>query len=388
MKKTIFAALLFFVYAGIFAQTNSDNKPVITLNGFISTTAFVQDQAFKFGNGQNASYVNTDYSDGKLIKGFDVRNTRLTCNIKGPEFGKSWKTSAVIETDLFGGFNGNSTFSASQQYFRIRLAYFDLAKGDFKLRIGQAWSPMFGNPTVSLSHLAFPLGYGSAGFLGWRFPGVQAFYSIAKDEPLNFRVDAALFSGSWNEPGTSPDFLNPGSLGFPQFELRLNMLSKNSNLYIVGHLDRKDLSKIDTSINSNLNGMALEIGGKTKISGFMVQGNFYLGQNIGHQFGSITQLPTIKQDLRSFGGWIQLGYELTPHWGVYGFYGFEKVDKDQALKAFSNPRTKHQLINMMLKYTAEPFSFGVEFLNSKLIQGSNDTEFDGNQISASALYKF
>lgn len=76
-----------------------------------------------------------------------------------------------------------------------------------------------------------------------RFPGMEisgntGFYSIAKDSPVNFRVDGAIFSGSWNEPG-SPDFVNPGNLGFPQFEIRLNMLSKNSNLYIVGHYDKK-----------------------------------------------------------------------------------------------------------------------------------------------------
>ena len=175
-----------------FSQT-TENKISFNLSGFVSTTAFVQDQEFKFGNGQNAAYVNSNYDSGKLIKGFDVRNTRLTLNIKGPDVLKNWKSSAVFEVDLFGGFNGNSTFSASQQYLRIRMAYIDLTKGNFKLRLGQAWSPMFGNPTVSLSHLAFPLGYGSAGFLGWRYPGFQAFYTIAKDSPVNFRIDASCF---------------------------------------------------------------------------------------------------------------------------------------------------------------------------------------------------
>ncbi len=389
MKNFFLFAFTFFSIISI-AQT-TENKISVSLSGFVSTTAFVQDQDFRFGNGQNASFVNSDYEGDKLIKGFDIRNTRLTCSIKGPDVLKNWKSSAVFEVDLFGGFNGNSTFSASQQYFRIRLAYVDLLKGNFKLRIGQAWSPMFGNPTVSLSHLAFPLGYGSAGFLGWRYPGVQAFYSIAKDEPLNFRVDAALFSGSWNEPGTSPDFKNPGNLGFPQIEMKFNAFWKNSNLYVVGHFDKKELETIDKKENSALNGVAVELGGKTKIGGFLMQGNIYSGKNIGHQFGSITQLPAIKQDLSSSGGWFQLGYDLTQHWGIFGFIGFEYVDKDEALKAFPSPlvpRTKHQLVNFMVKYTAEPVSFGFEFMNSKLTLGSDDKEWNGNQLSASALYKF
>lgn len=387
MKK--YAGLLLIMLIGTALSSQAvENKVTFNLSGFVSATAFVQDQAFKFGNGQNASYVFTNYESGKLIKGFDIRNTRLTCTVKGPDVFKDWKSSAVIETDLFGGFNGTSTFSASQQYFRIRMAYVDLVKGNLKLRFGQAWSPMFGNPTVSLSHVAFPLGYGSAGFLGWRYPGIQAFYSIAKDSPVNFRVDGAIFSGSWNEPG-SPDFVNPGNLGFPQFEIRLNMLSKNSNLYIVGHYDKKDLAAIDKDEKSELNGLAVELGGKTKIGGFMMQGNVYTGKNIGHQFGSITQLPAIKQDLSSIGGWFQLGYDLTQHWSLYGFIGFENVDKDQAVKAFIPlvPRTRHQLVNFMVKYTAEPVSFGLEFMNSKLTL-ADDKELTGNQFALSGMYKF
>lgn len=388
--KGSFIFLLVFVGFVSFAQT-SDNKVSVNLSGFVSTTAFAQDQEFKFGNGQNAAYVNSNYESGKLIKGFDVRNTRLTLNIKGPDVLKNWKSSAVFEVDLFGGFNGNSTFAASQQYLRIRMAYIDLAKGNFKLRLGQAWSPMFGNPTVSLSHIAFPLGYGSAGFLGWRYPGFQAFYTIAKDSPVNFRIDAAVFSGSWNEPGTSPDFKNAGNLGFPQMELKFNAFWKNSNVYLVGHYDKKDLAAIDKDEKSELDGLALEMGGKTKIGGFMMQGNIYTGKNIGHQFGSITQLPAIKQDLSSYGGWFQLGYDLTQHWSIFGFVGFEHVDKDQALKAFPSPavpRTRHQLLNFMLKYTAEPVSFGFEFMNSKLTLGDNDQEWTGNQFALSGLYKF
>ena len=387
MKKYFSLLLLLFLVNLLFSQT-TENKVSIKLNGFVSTTAFVQDQAFKFGNGQNASFVNSDYDSGKLIKGFDMRNTRLTCKINGPEILKGWKSSAVLETDLFGGYSGNSAFSASQQYFRIRLAFADLEKGNLKFRLGQAWSPMFGNPTISMSHIAFPLGYGSAGFLGWRFPGLQAFYSIAKDSPVNFRIDAAVFSGSWNEPGTSPDFINAGSLGFPQFEVRFNVLTKNSNLYVVGHFDKKDLAAIDNDEKSELDGMAVELGGKTKVGGFLFQGNIYTGKNIGHQFGSITQLPSIQQDLNSYGGWLQLGYDFSKNWSVFGFYGFENVDKDQALKAFANPRTKHNLMSFMLKYSAEPFSIGLEYLNSNLTFGEEDTEWNGNQFALSGLYKF
>lgn len=389
MKKLLFIAIALIIGNGIRSQDKAEDlKPSFSLSGFVSATAFVQDQEFRFGNGQNASYVNSNYDGGKLIKGFDIRNTRLTAAYRGPKVFGGWATSAVLETDLFGGFFGSSAFSASQQYFRIRLAFFDIAKGDLRIRIGQAWSPMFNNPPVSLSHVAFPLGYGSAGFIGWRYPGVQAFYSINSGSAINFRLDAAIMNGSWNEPGASPNLMNPGNLGFPQFELKFSMFSGTSNLYVLLHYDQKELAPAGSSDKSQLNGQALQFGAKTKINGLLLQGSLYTGKNIGHQFGSITQLPATNQDLSSMGAWLQIGYDINKNWGVFGFIGFEDVDKEQALKAFADPRTKHQLMNFMIKYTDEPISFGLEYMNSKLTFGPDDEQWEGNQFAFSTLYRF
>ena len=79
---------------------------------------------------------------------------------------------------------------------------------------------------------------------------------------------------------------------------------------------------------------------------------------------------------------------LTKKFGVYAFYGSEKVNHDDAVAVFSNPRTKHNLYNFMLKYNLRKAAIGLEWLHSSLIYGSTDKNIQGNQISLSALYKF
>ena len=389
MKKIL---LVLFAFV-LLNSGNSQNvipggKETIKIKGFISATAFMQDQSFKFGNGQNAEWVNSSYAEGKWINGFDIRNTRMTFIFNGPDLIKKWKMGGAMEFDFFGGYNGSSTFSAQQPMLRLRLAYMDFVHDNLRIRLGQAWTPMFGNVPVSLSHIAFPLGYGSAGFIGWRFPGVYSYYNLNdKDSPIQMSVDAALFNDSWNGTGAT-NFESAGNLGLPQFEMKFNVKAKNWSIYLVGHYDKKDFGSIDSKEHDYLDGIAGEVGAKIKLNKFLIQGNGYTGKNIGQQFGAMTQLQNEAKDLSSYGAWVQAGYELTQNWSVYAFYGFENVDKDQAKELFESPRTEHYLMIYMLKYSIGPTSLSIEYLNSKLIYGSLDEERKGNQISFSGMYKF
>ena len=106
--------------------------------------------------------------------------------------------------------------------------------------LGQAWTPLFGNVPVSLSHIAFPLGYGSAGDVGWRFPGIYMYYKFDSNSSTHVGLDAAVFEGSWSGPGNNVNFGTAGNSGTPQFEVRLNLNSKISEgtdfkAYVVGH---------------------------------------------------------------------------------------------------------------------------------------------------------
>ncbi len=388
--------MLFMVWllaAGMYAQNVvPGGKETIKLKGFVNFTAFMQDQNFKFGNGQKAEWVVAPTSDSKQwLNGFDVRNSRITMVFNGPKNKDTyWTYGGVLEMDFFGGFVGNSLFAAQMPMPRLRLAYVDLVHNRTRIRLGQAWTPMFGNVPVSLSHIAFPLGYGNAGFVGWRFPGIYVYQGIGdKDAGIKMRLDLALFSGAWNGPGSNTNFLTAGNLAMPQMEAKLNLKGSGWSAYIVGHMDQKDLEPLESDKNAILKGLAAEFGAKYNQNGLLIQGNFYTGKNIGQQFGAITQVQDTLADLHSHGAWAQLGYSFDKKWSVYAFYGMDKVNKDEALAIFANPRTQHVLTDFSVKYNLDAqAAVSLEWLHSNLTYGPKDDTAQGNQISFSILYKF
>src|SRR3989442_15894328 len=146
----------------------------LTISGFISASMFADRGLFgRFGQGQNAELAAAvQPTTDKLVTDGDVRNTRINFTFSaGPVLGK-WAPKATLESDFFGAFNGAPPFGDEQPQFRVRFAYVDLGNGRTTVRIGQFWSPMFGEVPVSLTHIAFALGYGASGKIGWRYPGI------------------------------------------------------------------------------------------------------------------------------------------------------------------------------------------------------------------------
>jgi hypothetical protein len=397
MRKISFLfTILLFSSSLILAQNvKTGGDETLAVKGFISATFFGQNQSFGFANGQDAEWPEPpELTTNRWFYGGDVRNSRITMAFNGPDISDNWKLGGVLEFDAFGGFNGTGAFSAEQPTPRLRLAYADITHENLTIRLGQAWTPLFGNVPVSLSHIAFPLGYGSAGDIGWRFPGIYIYYKFnSEGSSTTFDLAAAVFEGSWSGPGSNVNFLNAGNAGTPQFEVRLNLSSKLSQqaalkAYIVGHFDQKNLAGVGDSTTVSLPGTAIEIGASLKVSGFLLHGNFFTGKNIGQQFGDLSQIQTVNKDLSSVGFWIQAGYDFTKEWGIYGFYGTENVDKTAAKQIFSDPKLSNNLLDFMLRFQTGPYSLGFEVLTSKLTYGADENTVSGTQIALSSLYKF
>jgi len=391
MKKFLTLIALAILPWNLMAQNViPGGKETIKIKGFISQTFFMQDQKFAFGNGQKAEWVLPPAaSTNKSFFGFDVRNTRLTFVYNGPEIAKDWKLGGVLEADFFAGNAGSGVFSPQMPTPRLRLAYLDLVHNNTRIRMGQAWTPMFGNVPVSVSHIAFPLGYGNAGFVGWRFPGIYLYQGLSdKSSAVKIRLDAALFANSWTGPGDNNNFMNAGNLGSPQMEMKLNFSGKSLGGYLVAHYDKKNITTVNATTDNKLTGTAFEVGAKFHQKGFLLQGNLYSGKNIGQQFGGITQFQMTTDDLRSLGYWVQAGYVIDKKIGFYGFLGKEKVNHDDVIK-LALSRSEHTLSNFMIDYKLGAVTLGVEWLHSKLgyYDGSDKTA-SGNQYSFSALYKF
>lgn len=415
IRFALITAGTFFVAAALCAQATVSlgGAGTLTLKGFISATAFAQNQNMIFGNGQNAELPTGAQCEVDCwFGGGDIRNTRLTLAFDGPKLFGDWKGGGVVEMDFFGGFGAstNSAFIEEQPVPRLRLGYLQLTNGSTTIQMGQQWAPLFGNTAVSLSHIAFPLGYGSAGDIGWRFVGIFVNQKLTdKDSSVQADVTAAIMSGSWNGPACDTtsncvNWLAAGNASWPQFEARFNVGGKmgdNStwSTYLVGHYDVKDLSGAGASgcggtpnpcgagsPNDKLAGQALEIGAKFQIGPVLIQGNGYDGQGIGQQFGALTQFGKI----RSTGGWAQVGFDFTKNWGLFGFWGIDDPKNSDVAKWVSptTGRMKNMQYAGMLRWKSGPMAFGFEYIHDKLSVGLTEATRTSTQLALSGLYNF
>ena len=368
----------------------------LTISGFINSTLFTDRQRFGgFGQGQNAEWAaQTELKTDKTFADGDIRNTRISFDFKGEPVLGSWAPRGVVETDFFGGQDA-PPFGDEQPRVRARLAYADLSNGRTTLRIGQYWSPMFGEVPVSLSHIAFPLGYGSAGMVGWRFPGVYFYRDlVAPGGPASAQLQLAAFKGSGPAtPGedTPAAIGNGEASGLPQLEARLNFGRKTEEvrwaLYAVGHVDWKDTSGTGVK-GDNLTALGFEAGGNLAPGRLTLHGNYYYGKALGQQFAHITQ----QGNVRGWGAWGQAGYDFTPNWSLWGFFGIDDPDEAQFPEDNPNlPALQRQLarqvnreVDGMLRFKAGRYALGLEWFRAMTRWNTGLTNAD--QVSLSVLY--
>jgi len=381
-------------------QVNLGDGDTLTISGFISGTWFWnRDQFGAFGQGQSAEWAHAPgagLATDKWFSDAEVRNTRIHFGFAGPHISGDWRVKAGLETDFFGPVGG-PPFGDEQPQPRLRLAFADVTNGRTTIRIGQYWSPLFAEYPQSLSHIAFPIGYGSAGYVGWRFPGIFLYQDLTSGGSTHAQLQLAAMKGSGD--AVPPADVGSGEASaVPQFEARLNVGGSSGNLgwhwYAVGHVDRKDLSGAgDTAVagaDDSRTGWALETGGGIEPGPFVLHGNFYFGRAIGQQFGAITQAG----DIQSWGAWGQLGYNVPDTgWSFWAYYGTDNPDEQKFFDDTGGflARNKNQIGSFMIRYEAGPYAVGLEWLKAwtDWQQGLDPTGFQqtqANQIALSVKY--
>ncbi len=347
----------------------------LTISGFINATLFNDRGLFDgFGQGQNAEWaavaqlpIDQGFVDG------DIRNTRIRFDFNsGPVLG-NWAPKATLEADFFGTL-GAPPFGDEQPQLRGRFAYVDLTNGRTTLRVGQFWAPLFGEVPVSLTHIAFPLGYGATGMVGWRFPGVFLYHDLRPGKPLTVQVQLAVLKGS-GQVVTSGIGSGEAS-GKPQFEARFNLARKfgtaSWNGYVVYHVDNKDMNGVGVA-GGDLNGWGVETGHNFTAGKLTVHGNYYFGHNLGQQFGHITQgagsnaAPANQQGrIQGWGAWAQVGYDVTTHWGVWFYYGMDQPDvaKYQQDNGAALLRQLSHDTDALIRFRAGRYALGLEYFRA------------------------
>jgi hypothetical protein len=393
--------------ANIVAAAPAAAKPTFTsapglsvaFHGFIDATAFSQTKSFTFGNGQNAEYP-IPGSAGNL-SGVDIRNTRFWFDLTGAKIAGDWTGGAHLEMDFFGGNNGTGGYSQEQPLPRLRQAYMllDNPVTGSEFRIGQMWDLMFPLDDLpdSLSHIAFPLGYGT-GIIGWRFPGIvysQKLNNTADGGP-QWRLDVGAFEGTWDGPGNPVNYVSAGNAGFrPQIEAKLHVeQEKDWMLFLAGHWSQINLAGVGntepTPIKRQFSSTAVELGGQWTPGQWVFKSVIYDGRGIGQIFGDLSQFGDIKDK----GGYVSGSYKFTPHWSANVFYALSKPSSDDVIEWLNNGSTgllKNHQVAANVQYAVGDYAFALEWIHAILnttTNGENQRTTSGNQVNVSAMYKF
>jgi len=91
--------------------------------------------------------------------------------------------------------------------------------------------------------------------------------------------------------------------------------------------------------------------------------------------------------VKGWGMWVQGGYELTPHWGAWLYYGMDDPDEanSPSLPA-ANPRIKNEDLSGMLRFRAGRYQLGVEYFRATTTYGGATGKQKASQVSLSVLY--
>ena len=366
----------------------------LTISGFVNGTLFNNRGLFGFfGQGQNAEIAAAPANQPGVNQGIvdgDVRNTRLNFTFNAPPALGKWAPRATVEADFFGAFNGVPPYGDEQPQFRIRHAFVDLSNGRTTLRIGQFWAPFFNTDIpVSLSHIPFPVGLGSGGVVGWRFPGVFLYHDLTSTSPLKLQIQVAALKGAGVAASgrDTTNVIGQGEAsGVPQFETRLNLARKFTNVswsgYVVYHIDWKDPNGTGVP-GSNITDWGVESGHSIAAGSFTLHGNFYYGKGLGTQFANIHQF---QPQIRGWGAWAQAGYDFTSHWSVWADYGMDQPDY-----ARFNTETGGTLLRQLshtgsalLRFRAGRYAAGLEYFRN--VTRWNTGVASADQYALSALY--
>ena len=393
-----------------------------TLKGTVASTLYMQDVPFGSTNGGAALVGPSNVPIDGWLMGGDIRQTRVSFNVRGPEVLGGAIPTGTLELEMAGGNQVTSVPAANIPVTlrdamgnvvgtttipgvagspqgdesllpRLRTAYVELNwdGGENILRVGQYHNLLLAMVSASGAHPA-TLGYGG-GQLGWRAPGITYSHKFMLGETTSLDVALQLNRNSWIDnlapcpmgaappmtPTCLPYGVSLGEAGLPQVQARVLFSGGREpspfphyaptvwQFHVVGHWDQKDLSGVGNvappTFRDSMTTYAIEAGGKLKLGPVLIAANGWYGQNAGGVYGHLfqMQLPD-KPDVTGFGVWGQLGVCLTPEFSLWVFGGIDRPNETEAILAGFTRLQNIQLCGM-LAYVEGPLVITLEWFN-------------------------
>jgi hypothetical protein len=402
------------VILGAASAAAAQEGPKFELHGFVGGSLYAQDAVFN-DFGQKVFFVTKTPNSDRTIFGADVRQTRLNFSVAGPRILHGAIPKAVVEIDWFGPTNlasstttnadgtvtVNQTSTADYNLVpRLRLAYAELAWSPVVIRVGQDTVLLAGFFPATVGHIANPFALG-AGLLFSREQMVEIFYTARADDT---RIELAVQVMKPTSNASKLDVTGQSyaeSSGLPGVEGRVRLIvPKLVEAYVAGHwnsIDRNGMGNtvaLPAGFTSRQTVAAGNVGAKLTLGPLTVQGQAYVGNNIGYQ-SNFDSVPGISQgDLHEWGAWGQVGYNITPELSAWAFIGttHPNYDEAKALRAKLQNTTTHA----MLRYQQGGYAIGLEGLHMITHYASNPANseaskggvLEGNQLMLSGMYFF
>jgi hypothetical protein len=396
-------------------------------HGWVTGSLYWQDQVFANAQGQGLLLAAPPTSQetgappsasapvgvpgsGTLLAG-DVRNSRFSFGLTGPGV-LGGVPRAYLELDFFGPY-GAGTFGSEQQLPRLRIAIAELKFANTVIQVGQQNQLVIPQIPASIAHIANPVTY-AAGSVGWRTPGVRVAHTIpagaakvelAAEVVSNNWADASIAMGATTGAplqGLASNVSLGESSGIPMVQARIKADGKSGTVgysaYVVGVYHQVDLNGFGGSVarpaaadadQTTIDGYVGEVGGRLTVAGLTLAANGYMGNATGNMLGSIVQFG----DIADWGAWVNLGYNITKEFSIWGVYGTNRPDEDDVREWVGNTaRLQNDLYGGMIQYAAGGYRVGVEGYQYKTTYGNGtptgDVDTDALQIIGSVGYFF
>lgn len=302
------------------------------------------------------------------------RLTRVGLDTEAPPLSRlgDAKLTGKLEIDFFNFVPGtnNSATSNSRQFLRIRHAYGQIERENFRLLFGQTWdliSPLF--PTANDDVLMW-----NAGNLGDRRPQFRATWE-PKVGQGKATVAAAVLSagavdGANRDAATGGDTALDGEeSGRPLVQVRLGFTQpaswvkgQNWELGLWGHngeyrWDRARAIAGRRSFSSDALGLDARIPLTPKLQ---LRGEGWFGKGLADIRGGVGQSinPLTGEGIHAHGGWAELFYQATNVYGIgTGFTVDDPEDDEVERFTDANATSTGRTLNRTY-YVANRFNFG------------------------------
>ena len=298
---------------------------------------------------------------------FTARQSILGVQVSPKTLGSGWNPSGLVEIDFFGSRPADATLQPQDRVFnqpRLRRAYLQLDKGDWRIVAGQDKMILAPLDPISLSHVAIPLGATAGDLWAW-LPQVRVEnrHKFGKgtllvqggvlrpsfgDARLGDQGTAGLgatavdssFSG-YGERGRQPFYQARVAFSHP-------LAGRTATLGVSGHYGR-EMVGTDKGIDSSAEAVDVTL----PIFKYLIfRGEGFTGANLAPFDGGIEQgvaftpavalIPAQFRKIRDVGGWTELISPVTPKDILYAGAGTDDP-RDSDLMPGTN-RSKNSFV--------------------------------------------